>query len=240
MAATSSSTAVNATGDGDTRVHDHVYDQLAQSLIQGAIPPLKSVSLRSLAADLGVSPMPVREAVRRLIAENALELQAHNKRLRVPNLTEHRMEQLLKARQWVEPELAWRATHNVNRDLIKRLKDDDARLMAALRKGDPQAYMQANQDFHFSIYSRAGAELFHDMARTLWLQIGPFMRVVFDRIANVYLPKDHHQEMIEALSRGDADAVRTAMSADIGEGMALMLDVIRDQSKEETKRRRRT
>ncbi len=222
----------------DSRAHAQVYEALSEDLIQGQIPPLKSVSLRSLAQRYGVSPMPVREAVRRLIAEKALELQPSNKRLRVPDLTEHRVEQLMLARQWVEPELAYRATKNITRDIIKRLKDDDATLMQALQKGDVTVYMQANHDFHFSIYKLADADLFYDMARTLWLQAGPFMRVVFGRLGTVHLPKDHHQDMIKALEAGDAEAVKASMAEDVHEGMALMLEAIRAHAEPEAKRRR--
>jgi DNA-binding GntR family transcriptional regulator len=224
----------------ETKIHDQVYEALSEAIIQGQIPPLKSVSLRMLATNLGVSPMPVREAVRRLIAEKALELQPSNKRLRVPDLTEHRLKQLMTARQWVEPELAYLATARMSKDVIKRLRDDDAAVMDALSKGDVSAYMQANHDFHFSIYGRADADLFYDMARTLWLQTGPFMRVVFDRMGTVQLPKDHHQDMISALESGDAEAVRASMAADIHEGMELMLEAIKAQVAPEPKRRRRS
>ncbi len=224
---------------GDGKVHDQVYERLAEALIQGQIPPLKAISLRTLAQGLNVSPMPVREAVRRLIAEKALELQPSNKRLRVPELTEHRVQQLLKARQWVEPELAWLSAPKMTRDVIKRLRDDDAKLMQALQKGDVSGYMQANQDFHYSIYKLADADLFYDMARTLWLQVGPFMRVVFGRLGTVHLPKDHHQDMIKAFEDGDADGARACMSADIGEGMDLMLQAIRAHDIDQPPKRKR-
>ncbi len=239
MAVITLETSLGGEGPSDLKVHDQVYERLSEALIQGQIPPLRPVSLRGLAQMLGVSPMPVREAVRRLIAEKALELQASNKRLRVPELSEGRMTQLLKARQWVEPELACLAASHMTRDVIKRLKEDDAKLMQALAKGDVSGYMQANQDFHFSIYARADADLFYDMARTLWLQVGPFMRVVFGRLGTVHLPKDHHQDMIKAFEAGDAEAARACMAADIGEGMDLMLQAIRDHEVETPPRRKR-
>jgi DNA-binding GntR family transcriptional regulator len=210
----------------DDKVHDRVYEALAEALIQGRIAPSQSVSLRSLAADLNVSAMPVREAVRRLIAEKALELQPSNKRLRVPDLTEGRLRQLLQAREWVESELAARAAGRLSREAMRRLREDDEALMAALGGGDVSGYMRANHDFHFTIYAHAGADLFHDMARTLWLQAGPFMRVVFGRLGTVSLPKDHHQDMIRALESGDAEGARLSMTADIREGMELMLQAM--------------
>ena len=210
----------------EDKVHDRVYEALAEALIQGRIAPSQSVSLRALAADLNVSPMPVREAVRRLIAEKALELQPSNKRLRVPDLTEARLRQLLQAREWVEPELAARAAGRLPREALRRLREDDDILMKALGGGDVSGYMRANHDFHFTIYAHAEADLFHDMARTLWLQAGPFMRVVFGRLGTVSLPKDHHQDMIHALEAGDGEGARVSMAADIREGMELMLQAM--------------
>lgn len=216
--------------DDETSIHDQVYEAVSEALIQGHIPPGKSVSLRTLAAELKVSPMPVREAVRRLIAQKALELQPSNKRLRVPSLTQDRLLQLMTARQWVEPELAFLAVKHMTREVIAQLKDDDARLMAALGKGDVGGYMKANYAFHFRIYTLAGADLFLDMAKTLWLQSGPFMRVVFGRLGTVQLPQDHHQELIAALERGDAEAVRQHMAEDVHEGMELMLEALKAEA----------
>lgn len=227
---------LDASADLPDKVHDRVYEAISEALFQGRIAPLKSISLRSLASDLGVSPMPVRDAVRRLIAENALELQASNNRLRVPELSESRLEQLTAARVWVESQLSFRAVVNVSKPLVQRLKDDDARLMTALQTGDVAAYMQANQDFHFTIYKAAQADLLFGLARTLWLQVGPFMRVVFGRMGTVQLSHDYHQDVISAFERADADAVRVAMAADIREGMDLMLESIRAPADNPAKR----
>ena len=63
-----------------------VYKQLRDLLMSGRVMPGEALSLRSIAEALGVSVMPVREAVHRLVAEQALELTA-NRVLRVPVMT---------------------------------------------------------------------------------------------------------------------------------------------------------
>ncbi|MBC7668120.1 MAG: GntR family transcriptional regulator [Gemmatimonadaceae bacterium] len=203
-------------------VHDQVYDAIRQALVTGRIAPGVGVSLRSLAAELGVSPMPVRDAVRRLVAERALAINPANKRLSVPSLTAARLEQLSQARLWIEPELAARAASQADAALIRALKAIDARLDAALAAGDVDGYMTANHAFHFAIYERAEAEVLLSMARALWLQIGPFMRVVFGRVGTVGLPADRHAEAMDALKTGDAEAARQAIAADLSDGMDKM------------------
>ena len=205
-----------------TAVHDQVYEAIRQALITGRIAPGKGVSLRSLAAELGVSPMPVRDAVRRLVAERALAINPANKRLSVPSLTADRLEQLSLARLWVEPELAARAAGRADPSLVRQLRAIDADVDEALRLGDVDRYMTANHAFHFAIYERAGADVLLSMAGGLWLQVGPFMRVVFGRVGADGLVADRHAEAIEALEARDAEGARRAVAADLSEGMDKM------------------
>src|SRR4051812_8414670 len=207
---------------GSQAVHDQIYEAIRQALITGRIAPGKGVSLRSLASELGVSPMPVRDAVRRLVAERALAINPANKRLSVPSLTADRLEQLSLARLWVEPELAARATIHADAGLIRQLQAIDADVDEALRLGDVDRYMSANHAFHFALYERAEAEVLLSMAGGLWLQVGPFMRVVFGRVGADGLAADRHAEAIAALKARDADGARRAIAADLSEGMDKM------------------
>lgn len=214
-------TTIDTDANG-ANLHELVYEALAQALIEGRIPPSRSLSLRGLAALLHVSAMPVRGAVTRLMAEGALELQKTNNRLRVPILDPSRLEQLTTARLWLEPELAARAAVNADKALLDRLRRDDEALMRALSLGDVAGYMKANQDFHFAIYEQSRSALLMDMARSLWLKVGPFMRVVFGQLGTVQLPKDHHQDLINAMIANDEMAARASMRADISEGSELL------------------
>ena len=59
--------------------HEEVYRRLREQILFGGIRPGSAVTLRGLADALGVSSMPVREAVRRLIAERALLLHVNRR-----------------------------------------------------------------------------------------------------------------------------------------------------------------
>ena len=213
-------------------VHDQVYDALRLALITGKIAPGRGVSLRSLAAELGVSPMPVRDAVRRLSAERALTINPANKRLSVPSLTSERLAQLQKARLWIEPELAALAAVKASPILIQTLGQIDEALGIGVQTGDVDQYMAANHAFHFTLYEAAGADVLLSIAGGLWLQIGPFMRVVFGRLGTAGLGADWHVEALEGLKTGNAEKVRNAMAADILQGMDGMREaVLSDEAK---------
>jgi DNA-binding transcriptional regulator YhcF (GntR family) len=86
------------TPDLGLTAHEGVYRELRDRILFGGIRPGAAVTLRGLAEDLGVSPMPVREAVRRLLASGALDLQ-DNRRVVVPPMTRERFDQILFARR---------------------------------------------------------------------------------------------------------------------------------------------
>src|SRR5215208_3980695 len=67
-------------------LNEAVYQQLKQALMTGRIAPGSTMTIRSLAASFGVSLMPVREALRRLLAEHVLVLQP-NRSVALPVIT---------------------------------------------------------------------------------------------------------------------------------------------------------
>src|SRR5215469_15473602 len=100
--------------------HQQVYQALREKLIIGHFAPGRSVSLRGVSEMLGVGVMPVRDAIRRLAAENALEVR-QNRRVCVPRLTLSRFEELMQARLALEPLCARRALPHVDDQRLARM-----------------------------------------------------------------------------------------------------------------------
>ena len=124
-------------------VRDTVERAVREALLTGRFVPGRAVTLRGLAQELGVSPMPVREAVRALSAGNALEIRP-NGRIQVPTMTRPRLEEILKARLLLEPELAGLAGPGLNRADAAGLAAIDDRIDASLDGGDAETYMRLN------------------------------------------------------------------------------------------------
>jgi DNA-binding GntR family transcriptional regulator len=194
-----------------------VYRDLRNRILSGGFLPGSAVTLRGLAEDMGVSPMPVREAVRRLIAERALKMM-DNRRVLIPPMTEASFEQIIYARKTLEPELASRAMDRIGPSEIKGIKAHDKAVDRAMAIGDVEGYMQANYRFHFAIYERARAETLLALVESIWLQFGPFMRMAYGRWGTSSL-EDQHQAAISALERQDRKALKAAIAADISQGM---------------------
>ncbi|WP_157217504.1 GntR family transcriptional regulator [Flavisphingomonas formosensis] len=197
-----------------------VYEELRQRLIAGRIAPGIGLSTRGIAQQLGVSQMPVRDALSRLAAEGAVEIRSKRK-IAVPVMTAERLDEVMRCRKLIEPEAAAQALPFIGPPLLKQLKAVDAALDAALLRGDVVAYMEANARFHFMIYRASGKTILPRMIETLWLQFGPLMRVVYGRVGTAKLVDQHHVAL-DAIARGDEEALRQAITADIEDGMALI------------------
>jgi DNA-binding GntR family transcriptional regulator len=204
--------------------HETVYRGLRERILFGGFLPGGAVTLRGLAEELGVSPMPVREAVRRLIAERALAMQ-DNRRVLVPPMTRAKFEQVLFARRVLEPELAARALSRMSPADIEAIEAIDRAIGQALINGDVDGYMRGNFQFHFAIYEHADADTLLGLVESVWLQFGPFMRMAYGRIGTSKL-EDHHEAAIEAMRRADEGALRGAIVADSAQGMGFIGDVV--------------
>lgn len=205
-------------GRGATR--NQVDRAIRTALLTGRFIPGKAVTLRGLAQELGVSPMPVREVLQRLAAENALIVRP-NGRVQVPEMTAPRFDEILKARLLLEPELAEMALPYLTRRDAKTLEEIDLEIDASIGTGDAEAYMRLNHLFHFRIYSSSPSEILLPLAESLWLQFAPFMRTVYGRVGTVNLI-DWHKEAIRAICDQDTAALRTAVASDIKEGMGML------------------
>jgi DNA-binding GntR family transcriptional regulator len=204
----------------DEGLNTAVYAELRQRLVTGRMSPGHELSTRSIAAELGVSQTPVRDALSRLSAEGAVSIRS-KRRVRVPPMTSERFDDLLGCRVLLEPEAAVLALPHLTNQHIEQMRKIDAELDAAIANGDPDAYMSANYRFHFALYRAAPRPTLIQLIETVWLQFGPFMRVVYGRLGNAHL-HDNHQSAIKAIEAKDAEALQNAITADITDGMALI------------------
>ena len=204
--------------------HERIYQALKERLLFGGFLPGKPVTLRGVADSLEVSPMPVREAIRRLIAEGALESHG-NRRVSIPAMTEHKYQEIMLSRSLLEPELAAMALPNIKKREIQHLIEIDNKIDVSMENGDVEGYMRGNYAFHFTLYSAANSDVIGKLVESLWMQFGPFLRLVYGRYGTANLI-DQHKEAIKALKERDKDGLRNAILSDIHQGMAFIGDHI--------------
>ena len=124
----------------------------------------------------------------------------------VPAMTSARFDDLLRCRLLLEPDAARLALDFVDRQRLKLLKEIDARMDLALKTGDVNVYMEGNFNFHFELYRAQGMNTLNQLIQTLWLQFGPYMRVVYGRFGTAQLVDQHHVALA-AIEAGDREAL---------------------------------
>lgn len=197
--------------------HERLYRDLRERLLFGKFRPGMSVTLQGIADDHQVSLTPVREAIRRLVAEGALEMHG-NRRISVPEMDEARIDELLAIRLMLEPEIASRAIEMVD---VKLLRAVDDQMDKAIHEGSVDNYLKCNFAFHFTLYRASNATIMVSIAESLWLQMAPYMRVVCGRVGTSNLD-DQHKRAIAAIEAKDIDALRAAIVEDISSGAAFV------------------
>ncbi len=209
----------SSAGEGPL-LHTSVYEELRRRLITGKVAPGVGLSTRGLALELGVSQMPVRDALSRLAAEGAVLIRSKRK-IEVPPMTAERFTDLLECRLLLEPEAAIAALPHVDAAAIERLRRIDADLDLAIENDDVIGYMELNFAFHFGLYRANGRATLNRLIEALWLQFGPFMSTVYGFYGAAHLV-DQHRLALDALEAGDPVALRRAIASDIADGMGLI------------------
>lgn len=208
--------------------HQQVYEKLRANILFGDLAPGQAVTIQGLTAQLGAGMTPVREALRRLIAEDAL-VHKGNRRVSVPVLTIDGAKELGFMRKALEPELTRRAANRMTAGCLSALQTCDADLNRAIANGDVSGYLTHNYRFHAMIYDCAAAPIMSATVDRLWLRFGPSLRVVCGRFGTSNLP-DKHLDLLNALTAQDIDGAARAMQEDVEQGTLQICAALNDAS----------
>lgn len=198
---------------------ERVTGELRALLVAGRLAPGEKLSLRRVAEALGVSMMPVREAVSRLAADGALEV-LPGRAVRVPVLTLAQFRELTRLRLVVEGFAAEEAAKVATDAQIEQIARCEAAFRQAASNDPPDATagVAANRDLHFALYEAAGMPSLVEMIERLWLKAGPILNLDM-RDEPLRLKGGSavqaHAALLVALRRRDAAAARLALETDI-------------------------
>jgi len=205
-------------------LQDRVYRQVTELILDGSIVPGEMVTVQSLADAFKVSPMPVREALRRLTAENALTV-VSGRSMGIPPLSRERLTDLRNVRFELEATAAAWAAERIGDAALDELRHHLNAMEKADQQADVSSYVRANHGFHFAIYRAAESEIMLHIIETLWLQISPYFHLLHDS-GNFSMANQRHNEMFSALQQRDADAVRASIRADIEAAYQVLIGLL--------------
>ncbi len=203
------------------------YDALVSDILSGAYPIGHRIREEEVAARVGTSRTPVREALRRLNAEGLVDLQPH--RGAVVQTTMYQIEELYELRALVEGYGAAQAAgRRAEADLVELVELCDS-MDAVVGRGEDMGELTAlNLAFHRQIQVAAGIDRI--VGALPGLAVGPLVRETFRHYAPQELARSmrQHRELVEAIAARDVEWARSVMSAHIYAGRAALLRLQKD------------
>lgn len=210
-------------------LNELAYARLRHALVSGRIEPGTTLTIRQVAAQLGTSMMPVREAITRLSAENALVVMP-KRGIRVPQLSEEEAEDVWSLRVQLEGEACARAARHVTAEEIAGIRTLADSLRAAGEAGDLHAVLERNSDFQFAVYRAARSPALLQMIELLRLKSVPYctaaIRVMLrERGGYYHRTWINHDALVAALAAHDSARARREKQADIRALRAFVREV---------------
>jgi len=202
-----------------------VYAELCERLVRGRFLPDDRLKIRELATSLGTSVTPVRDAVLRLVQDNALVMRSQRD-IRVPRLTAEEYHEIRVIRMTLEGLAVEAAARHADAALIETLGDVIARTAEAIEQGDFTMAAELNQRFHFHLVEGARMPMLRRILQRLWLQMGPLIADANHTLGPQTIV--HHEGIVAAIARGDGEAAAAAVRGDILAGGEPILQRMRE------------
>lgn len=191
---------------------DLVTAEIRRAVLTGSLAAGQQFSIRDLAGQLGVSHIPIREALRRLESQGLIILRPARS-AEVASLTTADLEAIYRLRYVIEPPLAAASVgrHDAAHAAILR------RLLEGTRDEDPELAWQAHYDFHAALVHPAATPWDERILQTLWTAAERYTHLVFDptRISDEERQRRYqtHRVLLDAALGDDPAAMIIALTA---------------------------
>ncbi len=197
-------------------VQENVYQELFQAIISGRIAPAERLVTEKIARQLGVSSMPVREALYRLQA-GGLVITRKKIGSVVAELSPENLAEITEIRLALETMAARKATTNHSKQVIEHLEDLHAAFLAAWKSGNIEKILALNHEFHHTIYREAEMPILLPIIDGLWGRLSPYLHMLLREqgyTASGGVIKTH-QGMVRAMKRNDPEKMVACLRNDI-------------------------
>jgi DNA-binding GntR family transcriptional regulator len=201
---------------------------LRDAIEEGRLRPGERLLLSRLIEELGMSPTPIREALRLLQAQGLAVYQPHQGMV-VADYSPDSVEEVSRIRAELEPLAVELAVERADAAQVAEMREAHEALRAAQEGPGPRSDAATlNAAWHATVYRHAGSPLLTEFISRLWAGV-PVEAVWRSRRAARSL--EEHEEIMVAIERGDAQGARELMRAHIQSGVKTTLQNMRSPRK---------
>ncbi|ADG06748.1 transcriptional regulator, GntR family [Kyrpidia tusciae DSM 2912] len=187
-----------------------VYEKLKEVILSGEMAPGERLVVDQLARELGTSPIPVREAVRRLEAEGWVE-NTPFVGARVAPVRVEELEELFTIRLALEPILARTAVRGVTEEDVERLQRLVDEMDQCIEQNNTAQYSRLNYEFHRSLYELSPWKELFRIVITVWERSARSRWIFVQTPDSMPTSQEEHRAMVQALRKRDAEELERLM-----------------------------
>lgn len=191
---------------------------LREAIASGELKPGERLYQDAIAERMGVSRVPVREALHVLRADGQLDYSPH-KGYWVSALTLESVEEINLIRRLLESEAIRLAVPKLDREVLEKMEALDRDMKAAHEIDDIPRFASLNHDFHFALFDRAGLPRLSQHIEMLWKSVDIYRMSVFTDHATRESMMFEHNDLLEACRQGDV--IRVLEVTEVHRGKAL-------------------
>ncbi len=178
------------------------YRAIQERILRGDFRPGQRVTIEVLARELGMSPTPVREALRQLEAEGVVTYRPHAG-ARLVDIDPKVYGELLSVRAVLEGWATALAAPRLSRATLVRLRELNRHMREAVQRGDLAAFDRLNRRFHRALYRPCGHRLLVELLEGLRARTDLVRRTVFPFIPHRGLQSvDEHDQLLDLVEQG--------------------------------------
>lgn len=208
-------------------VVDLALSALREKILRGDYPEGAPLRQDAVAAELGVSRIPVREALRQLEAEGLVTL-SPNYGAVVSTLSLDEIREIFELRALTEADLLARAIPRTEATDVQRATMILDRYREALRSGDTTEWGPLNWQFHAAIYAPAGRPLTLGIVQNLHHQSERYTRMQLALTHGETRADEEHRAILRAVEAGDAGRACALLAEHILGAGRQLVDFLRE------------
>lgn len=195
-------TVRTAAGERGVSKHEAAYERIRTRIVDGTYGPGYRLVLEALAREFGISPVPVREAIRRLEAEGYVEF-VRNVGARVAHLDTGGYEQAMQALALLEGYATALAATRMRKSDVKQAREANRKMEEALDAFDPASFTDLNHRFHDVILQRCPNSYVRNLAAGEWARLDIVRRSSFAFVpGRAHGSVEEHAHILDLIESG--------------------------------------
>jgi len=198
-----------------------VLMEVRRFIATGALRPGQKIVQDALAAQLGVSRVPLREALKILEGEGQVTYAAHRGYF-VTELSLADLVEVYRIREILESEAVAVAVALMTAEDFERLDEAERDVQAAAANADVIAMTSANRRFHFTLIDACALPKLVWLIRLLWDATEVYRSVYYNEQQNRQVVDAEHRALVAAVRAGDVETALQVLSEHRGHAVAAL------------------